>query len=67
MLRNLTFLTVSTAVLLMKMGACPAWFLLESTIYLLYFADVESEAVYLAPRRQSAFLLSVDPLIVVGN
>jgi hypothetical protein len=31
------------------------------------FADVEGEVVYLASRRQSAYLLSVGRLIVIGN
>ena len=33
----------------------------------LYLADVEGEVVYLAPHRQSAYLLPVCHLAVVGN
>ena len=34
---------------------------------LLCFVDVEGEVVYLAPPRQSAYLLPVGCLVIVGN
>ena len=51
----------------MRMGGVNSLVPPEYHNRLLCFANVEGEVVYLALRRQSAYLLSVGCLVVVGD